>query len=94
MLLETLMKKIFGDSNEKELKICRGYVEQINMLESAMAKLSDASLYAKTSDFKLRLAKGETLDDIMVEAFAVVREAASRVLGLRHFDVQLIGGCV
>lgn len=94
MLLETLMKKIFGDPNAKELKICQGYVEQINALEPEMVKLSDASLYAKTSEFKLRLSKGETLDDILVEAFAVVREAARRVLGLRHFDVQLIGGCV
>ena len=88
------MKKIFGDPNAKELKICQGYVEQINALEPEMVKLSDASLYAKTSEFKLRLSKGETLDDILVEAFAVVREAARRVLGLRHFDVQLIGGCV
>ena len=94
MLLETLMKKIFGDPNAKELKVCEAYVEQINALEPEMAKLSDASLYAKTADFKLRLAKGETLDDILVEAFSVVREAARRVLGLRHFDVQLIGGCV
>jgi len=94
VLLETLMKKIFGDPNAKELKICQGYVEQINALEPEMVKLSDASLYAKTSEFKLRLSKGETLDDILVEAFAVVREAARRVLGLRHFDVQLIGGCV
>jgi len=88
------MKKIFGDPNAKELKVCEAYVEQINALEPEMAKLSDASLYAKTADFKLRLAKGETLDDILVEAFSVVREAARRVLGLRHFDVQLIGGCV
>ncbi len=94
MLLETLMKKIFGDPNAKELKVCEAYVEQINALEPEMAKLSDASLYAKTADFKLRLAKGETLDDILVEAFSVVREAARRVLGLRPFDVQLIGGCV
>jgi preprotein translocase subunit SecA len=88
------MKKIFGDPNAKELNICQGYVEQINALEPEMVKLSDASLYAKTSEFKLRLSKGETVDDLLVEAFAVVREAARRVLGLRHFDVQLIGGCV
>jgi len=94
VLLETLMKKIFGDPNAKELNICQGYVEQINALEPEMVKLSDASLYAKTSEFKLRLSKGETVDDLLVEAFAVVREAARRVLGLRHFDVQLIGGCV
>ena len=94
MLLETLMKKIFGDPNAKELKLCQSYVEKINVLEPEMEKLSDASLCGKTADFKLRLAKGETLDDILVEAFAVVREAAKRVLGLRHFDVQLIGGLV
>ena len=94
MLLETLMKKIFGDPNAKELKLCQGYVEKINALEPDMAQLSDASLHGKTAEFKLRLSKGETLDDLLPEAFAVVREAARRVLGLRHFDVQLIGGCV
>ncbi len=94
MLLETLMKKIFGDANAKELKYCQVYVEKINALEPEMEKLSDAKLCAKTDEFKLRLSKGETLDDILPEAFAVVRESSRRVLGLRHFDVQLIGGCV
>lgn len=93
-MLETLMKKIFGDPNAKELKHDQMYVEKINALEPEMEKLSDASLYAKTADFKLRLTKGETLEDILPEAFAVVREASKRVTGLRHFDVQLIGGCV
>lgn len=94
MLLETVLKKIFGDANAKELKFCQGYVGKINALEPDMEKLSDAKLCAKTDEFKLRLAKGETLEDLLPEAFAVVRETARRVLGLRHFDVQLIGGCV
>jgi len=94
VLLETLMKKIFGDANAKELKYCQGYVEKINALEPDMEKLSDAKLCSKTDEFKLRLSKGETLDDILPESFAVVREAARRVLGLRHFDVQLVGGLV
>ncbi|WP_347567791.1 preprotein translocase subunit SecA, partial [Acidaminococcus fermentans] len=88
------MKLVFGDPNKKELKVCQGYVDKINALEPEMAGLSDARLCAKTQEFKLRLSKGETLDDLLPEAFAVVREASRRVLGLRHFDVQLIGGCI
>ena len=86
--------KIFGDPSEKELKRCRPIVEKINSLEQEMQKLSSANLQAKTQEFKLRLQKGETLDDILPEAFAVVREASRRVTGMRHFDVQLIGGMV
>jgi preprotein translocase subunit SecA len=93
-LLERLMKMVFGDPNKKELKICQGYVDKINALEPEMSGLSDARLRAKTDEFRLRLSKGETLDDLLPEAFAVVREAARRVLGLRHFDVQLMGGCI
>ena len=93
-LLESLIKKIFGDPSEKELKRCRPIVEKINSLEPEMQKLSSANLQAKTQEFKLRLQKGETLDDILPEAFAVVREASRRVTGMRHFDVQLIGGMV
>jgi preprotein translocase subunit SecA len=93
-LLEHLMKLVFGDPNKKELKVCQGYVDKINALEPEISALSDARLRAKTDEFKLRLTKGETLDDILPEAFAVVREASRRVLGLRHFDVQLIGGCI
>ena len=93
-LLESLIKKIFGDPSEKELKRCRPIVEKINSLEQEMQKLSSANLQAKTQEFKLRLQKGETLDDILPEAFAVVREASRRVTGMRHFDVQLIGGMV
>ena len=93
-LLEGLIKKIFGDPNEKELKNIRPIVDKINALEPDMERMSDANLQAKTSEFKLRLKKGETLDDILPEAFAVVREASKRVTGMRHFDVQLIGGVV
>ena len=93
-MLEGLIKKIFGDPNEKELKNIRPIVDKINALEPDMERMSDANLQAKTSEFKLRLKKGETLDDILPEAFAVVREASKRVTGMRHFDVQLIGGVV
>ena len=93
-MLEGLIKKIFGDPNEKELKNIRPIVDKINALEPDMERMSDANLQAKTSEFKLRLQNGETLDDILPEAFAVVREASKRVTGMRHFDVQLIGGVV
>lgn len=85
---------MFGDPNERELNRHREVVEQINALEPQMQALSDAQLRDKTGEFKARLAQGETLDDILPEAFAVVREASVRTTGLRHFDVQLIGGIV
>lgn len=88
------MKMVFGDPNKKELKVCQGYVDKINALKPEISGLSDARLRAKTDEFRLRLTKGETLDDLLPEAFAVVREAAKRVMGLRHFDVQLMGGCI
>lgn len=88
------MKMVFGDPNKKELKVCQGYVDKINALEPEISGLSDARLRAKTDEFRLRLTKGETFDDLLPEAFAVVREAAKRVMGLRHFDVQLMGGCI
>lgn len=94
MLLEGILKKIFGDPNEKELKQIRVIVDKINGLEKNMESLSSANLAAKTMEFKVRLQKGETLDDILPEAFAVVREASKRVTGMRHFDVQMIGGVV
>ena len=93
-MLEGLIKKIFGDPNEKELKNIRPIVDKINSLELEMEKMSSTNLQAKTAEFKLRLQKGETLDDILPEAFAVVREASKRVTGMRHFDVQMIGGIV
>jgi preprotein translocase subunit SecA len=86
------LKNLFGDDNEKEIKRMMKYVEEVNTFEPAMHKLSDISLSAKTGEFRRRLEKGETLDDILPEAFAVVREASRRVLGMRHFDVQLLGG--
>lgn len=89
-----LFSKIFGTYSEKEIKRITPIVEKINSLEPAMEKLTDQELQAKTIEFKQRLEKGETLDDILPEAFAVVREASKRVLGLRHFDVQLMGGII
>ena len=89
-----LLKKIFGTKNDREIKALTKEVEKINALESEYEKLSDEELRHKTDIFKERLANGETLDDILVEAFATVREASKRVLGLRHYDVQLIGGMV
>lgn len=86
------LKKIFGDNNEKEINRMQVIVEQINLLEADLQNLSDASLCGKTSLFKRRLEKGETLDDLLPETFAVVREASRRVLGMRHFDVQMLGG--
>ncbi len=94
MLLESILKKIFGDPNEKEIKNIRVIVDKINSLEKDMQSLSSANLAAKTAEFKVRLQKGETLDDILPEAFAVVREASKRVAGMRHYDVQMIGGVV
>ena len=94
MLLESILKKIFGDPNEKEIKNIRVIVDKINSLEKDMQSLSCANLAAKTAEFKVRLQKGETLDDILPEAFAVVREASKRVAGMRHYDVQMIGGVV
>ncbi len=88
-----LLKNLFN-YNEKELKRIAKIVEQVNALEAKISELSDEELKAKTPEFKERLAKGETLDDLLPESFAVVREASKRVLGMRHFDVQLIGGIV
>ena len=89
-----LFEKIFGTHSEKELKKIAPIVDAIEALDEKMQALSDEELKAKTQEFKDRLAAGETLDDILVEAFAVVREAAYRVLGMKHYRVQLIGGIV
>ena len=89
-----IFSKIFSTYSEKEIKRIMPIVEKINSLEPEMQKLSDKELQAKTPEFKQRLANGQTLDDILPEAFAVVREASKRVLGLRHFDVQLMGGII
>lgn len=90
----SLLKKIFGTRNDRLLKQLRRQVNQINALEPQMQALSDAELQAKTDDFRARIQAGATLDSILSEAFAVVREAGVRVFGMRHFDVQLIGGMV
>src|SRR5579872_3368200 len=87
-----LLTKIFGSRNDRLLKQYRKVAESINALEPAYEKLSDDELRGKTLEFKERVANGETLDAIMPEAFAVVREGSKRVMKMRHFDVQLIGG--
>ena len=89
-----LAKKLFGSSNERKVKTFQARVAKINALEPEYAALSDEALKAKTAEFKARLEKGETLDGLLNEAFAVVREASKRVLGMRHFDVQMVGGMV
>ena len=89
-----LLKAIFGTKNDREVKRMKKTVEKINALEPEYEKLSDEELRGKTDEFKKRLAAGETLDDLLVEAFAVVREGSKRVLRMRHYDVQLIGGIV
>jgi len=93
-MFATIARTIFGNSNDRSLKAYQRRVPKINALEPAMAQLSDEALRAKTEEFRSRLAKGETLDDLLPEAFAVVREAGKRTLGQRHFDVQLVGGMV
>ncbi|MBE7038353.1 MAG: preprotein translocase subunit SecA [Ruminococcaceae bacterium] len=92
--MANIFEKIFGTYSEREIKRIRPIVDKINSLEESIQKLSDDELKGKTLEFKSRLNNGETLDDILPEAFAVVREASIRTLGLRHFDVQLIGGIV
>ncbi|MBV8550743.1 MAG: preprotein translocase subunit SecA [Acidobacteriaceae bacterium] len=91
-MLDGTLAKVFGTKHDREIKRMRPMVSAINDLEPSLQKLSDAELAAKTQDFKQRLANGATLDDILIEAFAVCREAGRRVLAMRHFDVQLIGG--
>lgn len=91
-MIGKLMKAVFGSKNERELKRMNKTVVRINALEPEMQQLSDEQLKAKTSEFRERYSKGETLDQLLPEAFAVVREASKRVLGMRHFDVQMIGG--
>lgn len=86
------IQRLIGNNSAREIKKMRAIVDEINGLEPSLSGLSDSSLAAKTQEFKKRLADGETLDDILPEAFAVVREASKRVLGMRHFDIQLIGG--
>jgi preprotein translocase subunit SecA len=93
-MIGQLLAKVIGTQNERELKRVRPVVVDVNALEPEIKALSDEQLRAKTEEFRKRVADGETLDDLMVEAFAVVREAGWRVMKMRHFDVQLIGGAV
>ena len=92
--MPTLIQRLFGSSNERKVKTLSARVAAINALEPRMLALSDADLRAKTEAFKARVAAGETLDAILPEAFAVVREASKRTLGQRHYDVQMVGGMV
>ncbi len=93
-MLRGLFNKIIGNADQREIARLQKVIEQINALEPAFKALSNAQLRAKTDEFHRRLARGDTLDDILVEAFAAVREAARRTIGLRHYDVQLIGGMI
>ena len=93
-MIQTVINKIFGTKSERDLKKIQHYVDKANALAAQMEALSDDQLKAKTQEFRKRLAEGETLDDILAEAFATVREAAKRVIGLRPYDVQLLGGIV
>ena len=93
-MFTTLAKKIFGSRNDRLLKQYRKIVVKINGMEEAMKALPDEALREKTKEFKEKIADGATLESILPEAFAVCREASRRVLGMRHFDVQLIGGMV
>src|SRR5947209_16951312 len=91
-MVDAALAKIFGTRNEREIKTMRPSIQAINALEPGIQALSDAELAAKTIEFKGKLERGATVDDLLVEAFAVVREAGRRFLNMRHFDVQLIGG--
>ena len=94
MIIDKALAKVFGTANERELKRLAPLVAQINALEPSITALTDEQLRGRTAEFRLRLEQGETFDDLLPEAFAVVREAGRRVLNMRHFDVQLIGGMV
>ena len=93
-MLNSIMKAVFGSSNDRYVKSLGKIVNQINALEPQLQALSDDELAAQTDKFRTQLADGKTLDDILPEAFATVREASVRVLGMRHFDVQMVGGIV
>ena len=93
-MLIKMLTKVFGSRNDRTLRRMRKVVNIINGMEPAMEKLSDDELKAKTAEFRARLEKGEVLENLIPEAFAVVREASKRVFGMRHFDVQLLGGMV
>src|SRR5579872_7192636 len=93
-MITQLLSTIFGTANQRELKRIKHLVDAINAFEPSIKNLSDEQLRAKTNEFRQRYQDGETLDDLLPEAFAVVREASARTLGQRHYDVQLLGGIV
>ncbi len=93
-MFKSILNKIIGTQNERELKRLGPKVELINSLEPQISALSDAELRAKTEEFRQRLAKEESVEDILPEAFAVVREVGKRTVGMRHFDIQLMGGII
>ena len=93
-MITTLIKKVIGTKNDRELKRIQPIVDRISAVEPSISVLSDEQLKAKTNEFKKRLSAGETIDELLVDAFAVVREASKRVLNMRHFDAQLVGGIV
>ncbi|MFZ0694702.1 MAG: preprotein translocase subunit SecA, partial [Alphaproteobacteria bacterium] len=93
-MIGTIARRLFGSANERYVKRLHPLVDQINALEPELVALSDEALRARTEEFRKRLKDGESLDDLLVPAFATVREAGRRVLNMRHFDVQLIGGMV
>ena len=93
-MISALARKIFGSSNERRIRAYQPRVDAINALEAELEKLSDDALRARTESFRKEVAEGKSLDDLLVPAFATVREAAKRTLEQRHFDVQLIGGMV
>src|ERR1700676_239288 len=93
-MIGAIARRLFGSANDRFLKSLQPLVDAINAAEPSLAAMSDDELRARTAHFKSRLAAGETLDDILVDAFATVRETAKRTLGQRHFDVQLLGGIV
>src|SRR3569623_2644499 len=93
-MIAKLLSKVFGSRNERLVKRMHGTVQEITALEPAIAKLSDPALRAKTDEFRKRVTDGAPVDSLLPEAFAVAREAGKRVMGMRHFDVQLLGGIV
>ena len=93
-MIKTLTKSVFGTTDERTIKKMSKDIKKINFLESEIEKLEDLQLKGKTEEFKMRITNGESLESVLPEAFAVVREAAKRVLGMRHYDVQLIGGMI
>ena len=93
-MLQSIAQRIFGSANDREVKRLQAMVGEINALEPDVEKLTDDELRARTQDFRKRYADGETLDDMLIEAFATVREGAKRTLGQRHYDVEMLGGMV